>query len=103
MNKINIAKFLALTYKQIFVGTFFIGMFFCARGINRIAQNGDWLHPIAFIGYFFGIAAIILFLLKMFNSKIPFISSDRNAVILLLAIIALKFIAGIVYQFLKTA
>ena len=63
-------------------------MFICSQsGIGRIAATGQWLHPLAIIGYILG--GLILFVTAsvFIGWKLPYIHRDSQA---LLAIAILK-------------
>lgn len=67
-----------------------IGMAMCSAGIGRVAANNRWLDPFSFVGYALGIAALAVIASGLTGRAIPFVSNERQALLVLLAIIAVK-------------
>ena len=59
------------------------GMATCTFGIGRVADTGAWLHPLAILGYLLGAAILIIGVAALFGLYLPFVSSSRQAIILI--------------------
>jgi hypothetical protein len=71
-----------------------IGMTICTQGgIGRVAATGQWTHPLSIIGY------ILITLAVFVGWKLPFITSDQQA-LLAIAILASLKVANAVTHYL---
>lgn len=73
------------------------GMAMCSRGIGKIAANNDWLHPAALAGYVMGLSLLVLFYFGIAGKKFFFLADEKQILIAILGIIALKFLVGSAY------
>lgn len=90
-----------LSSRQVFIALFIIGFALCSRGIVKISADDNWVSPFAVAGYLLGLLAIVLFISILTGHKFLFISDDKQATVVLGAIIILKFIIGFMYSSLK--
>lgn len=66
------------------------GFLACSLGMAKIAMQQGWTNPITLLGMFLGTLAMLLVAAVYFGVSIPFIQSDRAALIALTAIIGIK-------------
>lgn len=67
-----------------------IGMAMCSRGIGRVAAANRWLDPLSLVGYALGIVALVVIGAGVSGRTLPLVSTERQALLALLAIIAVK-------------
>jgi hypothetical protein len=60
-----------------------IGMAACANGIGRVAAGGEWLHPLAILGYLLGGLILIVGAAAFFGIHLPFIGNTRQAILVI--------------------
>lgn len=78
-----------------------IGMVICTQGgIGRVAATGAWWHPLSIIGYILGGAILIITLAVFAEWKLPFIQSDRQALMAIAVLASLKIVNAITHYFL---
>jgi hypothetical protein len=78
-----------------------LGMGMCTQGgIGRIAASGQWTHPLAILGYALGAAILILAAAVFFNIRLPFISSQSQAVLIIAALIGAKVVNAVAHYYL---
>jgi hypothetical protein len=66
-----------------------VGMAMCTAGIGKVAARGEWLHPMAILGYVIGILILLIVGTALFDIPLPLIDSTRAAIVavVLLAIV----------------
>ena len=79
-----------------------LAMAVCALGgIGRVAAEKAWSHPLSIVGYILG-GAILLVLLTIFTTwKIPFITNDRQILLAVVVLSAVKMVVSLVHSRLK--
>ena len=79
-----------------------LGMAICAQGgIGRVAAAGQWAHPLAILAYFIGAAILILAAAVFFNVKLPLISSQQQAVVIIVALMGAKIVDSVGHSLLN--
>jgi hypothetical protein len=78
-----------------------IGMTLCSAGIGQIATRGDWLHPIAILGYLFGTLILCIVGATLLGIKLPLITTERAALIAVILIGIVKIMLIQVYRFAR--
>ena len=78
-----------------------VGMALCTRGIGRIAAAGDWLHPIAMLGYALGALALLYGFAGFTRRTILFVSDEKHALLAIALIIGAKYVLGWLYTSLQ--
>lgn len=78
-----------------------LGMSICAQGgIGRIAAVGNWAHPQAILGYILGTAILLVATSVFFNFKLPFITSQQQAFLLITALLSAKVFNAFAHYYL---
>lgn len=78
-----------------------LGMTICSQGgIGRIAAVGNWTHPQAILGYLIGTVILLVATSVFFNFKLPFITSQQQAFVIIAALLSTKVINAFVHYFL---
>ena len=81
-----------------------LGMGICTQaGIGRIAATGEWSHPLAIVGYILGAAILIVATSVFVGWKLPFIQSDRQALIAIAILAGLKIVNAVTHYLLSKA
>jgi hypothetical protein len=79
-----------------------LGMAICAQGgIGRVAAAGQWAHPLAILGYLLGAAILILAAAVFFNVKLPLITSQQQAVVIIVALVGAKIVDSVGHSLLN--
>ena len=86
-----------------FYGLAAIGFAMCTVGMSKIATGLGWIHPISVIGIVLGVAALALMAVVAFGVRLPSITDDRAALIVLAALIAVKWALALVTAGLRPA
>ena len=78
-----------------------IGMTICQQGgIGRVAATGQWIHPLAIVGYVLG-GLILLVALSVFAGwKLPYIQSDQQALLAIAILAGIKVVNAFTHYFL---
>ena len=80
-----------------------LGMTICSQGgIGRIAATGNWTHPQAILGYLLGTAILLVAASIFFNFKLPFITSQQQAFLVVAALMGAKVVNAFAHYFLLT-
>jgi hypothetical protein len=66
------------------------GFLACSLGMAKTSMERGWTHPVTWIGMFLGALAMSLVAAVYFGFPLPFIVTDRAALIALTAIIGVK-------------
>jgi hypothetical protein len=74
-----------------------IGMALCTRGIGRVAETGAWAHPLSILAYLVGLAIIVITVLAALGQPIPLIPSTRSAIMVIVVMIAVKFLISFLH------
>lgn len=78
-----------------------LGMAICSQGgIGRVADAGQWTHPLAIVGYLLGASILLLATAIVFNVRLPFLSSPQQGVIIMVVLIGAKFLNSALHYFL---
>jgi hypothetical protein len=78
-----------------------LGMTLCAQGgIGRVAASGQWAHPLAIVGYVLGAAILILAGAVFFDVKLPVVTSQQQAFVIIAALMAAKIIDSVSHALL---
>lgn len=83
--------------RLVFSGIFAVGFAACTFGIGKAPIYG-WAHPISILGYGLGGVALLLGAQVIFRARIFPLRSDRQAIYLLLGIIAVKVLLAGLYR-----
>ena len=79
-----------------------LGMAICAQGgIGRVAAAGQWAHPLAILAYFIGAAILILAAAVFFNVKLPLITSQQQAFVIIVALMGAKIVDSVGHSLLS--
>jgi hypothetical protein len=73
-----------------FYGLAAIGFAMCTVGMGKVATGLGWAHPISIVGSVLGVTALALVAVVAFGIRLPFITNDRAALIVMAALIAVK-------------
>lgn len=78
-----------------------LGMALCAQGgIGRVAATGQWAHPLAILGYVLGAVILILAGAVFFDVKLPLVTSQQQAIVIIAALMAAKVIDSVSHSLL---
>ena len=78
-----------------------LGMAICSQGgIGRIAAVGNWTHPQAILGYILGTAILLVAASIFFNFKLPFVTSQQQAFVIIAALLGAKVINSFAHYYL---
>ena len=81
-----------------------IGMTICTQGgIGRIAATGQWTHPLSIIGYILGGLILLITLAVFVGWKLPFITSDQQALLAISILASLKVVNAVTHYLLSRA
>jgi hypothetical protein len=79
-----------------------LGMAICAQGgIGRVAAAGQWAHPLAILAYFIGAAILILAAAVFFNVKLPLITSQQQAFVIIVVLLGAKIVDSVGHSLLN--
>ena len=79
-----------------------LGMAICAQGgIGRVAAAGQWAHPLAILAYLLGAAILILAAAVFFNIKLPLITSQQQAFIIIVLLMGAKIVDSVSHSLLN--
>ena len=79
-----------------------LGMAICAQGgIGRVAAAGQWAHPLAILAYFIGAAILILAAAVFFNVKLPLITSQQQAFVIIVVLMGAKIVDSVGHSLLN--
>lgn len=85
--------------KTVLIIVTLIGMAICSAGIGQVAARGEWLHPMAMVGYVLGTLILVIVGAALFGLNLPLIETPRAAliavVVLALAKVALTQLHGV--------
>lgn len=72
-----------------------VGMILCGSGtaLERCFRKAP-AHPLSILGYLVGATGLFTFLVQVFKWQVPVISDPRTALIVLGAVIGIKFVIG---------
>jgi hypothetical protein len=79
-----------LLEKGILVVAALVGMAICSAGIGQVAARGQWMHPLAIVGYVLGVAALAVVGAGVIGIQLPLIDTPRAALIALAIIVIAK-------------
>jgi hypothetical protein len=81
-----------------------LGISICSQGgIGRIAATGNWTHPQAILGYILGAAILLVAVSVFFNFKLPFITSQQQAFLIIAALLGVKVINAFTHYYLLSS
>jgi len=79
-----------------------IGMAMCTQGgIGRVAASGQWSHPLTIVGYILGGLIVLITLAVFVGWKLPYIQTDRQALIAIAVLIGLKVVNAVTHYLLS--
>ncbi len=95
-------KFPLLSNPKVALGVLIIlGMTICSQGgIGRVAAVGNWTHPQAILGYVLGTAILLVAVSIFFNFKLPFITSQQQAFMIVVALMGVKVLNAFAHYYL---
>lgn len=73
----------------------------CSLGMAKISMEQGWTHPVTLGGMILGTLALLLVAAVYFGFSLPFIASDRAALIALTAILGVKVSLALLIVWLK--
>ncbi len=71
-----------------------VGSAMCAFGILQVSASGRWASPLAIAGYLLGITLLVVFISIFTGWKLPLIQGESQAVLVVGALMAVKFLIG---------
>lgn len=77
------------------IAVLIIGMAACTGGIGQVAASGRWLSAPAILGYLLGLAILVVTVAALAGWRLPFIQSETQALAIVAALMAVKFLIGI--------
>jgi len=77
-----------------------LGMMMCTTGIGRVAAMNGWAHPLSILGMIIGTAILIVGASVIFNFKVPYISNDFSALVVVAILIGCKVILSVIHALL---
>lgn len=78
-----------------------IGMAICTQGgIGRVAETGQWTHPLSIIGYILGGSILLITAAVIVGWKLPYIQSDQQALLAIAILAGLKVVNAMAHSFL---
>jgi hypothetical protein len=81
-----------------------LGMAICTQGgIGRVAATGGWSHPLSIVGYLLGGLILLITLAEFTGWQLPWIESDQQALLVIAALVVLKFINAAAHYWLTRA
>jgi hypothetical protein len=81
-----------------------IGMTMCTQGgIGRVAETGEWSHPLAIVGYILGGLILLITLAVFVGWKLPYIHTDQQALLAIAVLIRLKVVNAVTHYLLSRA
>ncbi len=97
-------KFPLLSNPKVALGFLIVlGMTICAQGgIGRIAAVGNWAHPQAILGYILGTVILLVSASIFFNFKLPFITSQQQAFVIIAILLGAKILNAFAHYYLFT-
>jgi len=79
-----------------------LGMAICAQGgIGRVAAAGQWGHPLAILAAILGAAILALAAAVFFNIKLPLITSQQQAFIIIVLLMGAKVVDSVSHSLLN--
>jgi hypothetical protein len=95
-------KFPLLSNPKVALGVLIIlGMTICAQGgIGRVAAVGNWTHPQAILGYILGATILLVSASVFFNFKLPFVTSQQQAFVVIAMLLSAKVINAFSHYYL---
>ena len=79
-----------------------LGMAICAQGgIGRVAATGQWAHPFAILAYILGAAILALAVAVFFNLKLPLITSQQQAFVIIIVLMGAKIVDSVSHSLLN--
>ncbi len=79
-----------------------LGMAICAQGgIGRVVATGQWAHPLAILAYILGAAILALAAAVFFNIKLPLITSQQQAFIIIVLLLGAKVVDSVSHSLLN--
>ncbi len=95
-------KFPLLSNPKVALGILIVlGMTICAQGgIGRIAAVDNWAHPQAILGYILGTVILLVSASIFFNFKLPFITSQQQAFVIIAVLLGAKILNAFAHYYL---
>ncbi len=95
-------KFPLLSNPKVALGILIVlGMTICAQGgIGRVAAVGNWAHPQAILGYILGTVILLVSASIFFNFKLPFITSQQQAFVIIAVLLGAKILNAFAHYYL---
>ena len=79
-----------------------LGMAICAQGgIGRVAAAGQWAHPLAILAYILGAAILLLAAAVFFNIKLPLVTSQQQAFVIIVLLMGAKIVDSVSHSLLN--
>lgn len=78
-----------------------VGMAMCMGGIGQVGASGRWISPLAILGYLLGAAILMIIVAGLAGWKLPLITGEKQAIIAVGIMIAVKFLIGTVGYFFR--
>lgn len=78
------------------------GLLACFLGMAKISMEQGWTNPITLAGMFLGTLALLLVTAVYFGFSVPFITSDRVALVALTVIVGIKVALALLTVWFRT-
>ena len=69
-------------------------------GSGRVGAMGTWTHPLSILGVLLGVTIIVIGLGSVFGIKLPFIQNGTQAVMIVTALVIVKFAITVLHSLL---
>jgi hypothetical protein len=77
-----------------------LGMTMCARGIGRVAAQGEWAHPLAIVGYLLGALILVVAGALLIGKPLPLITTTRQAILAVAVLSGAKLVVSALHRLL---
>jgi hypothetical protein len=77
-----------------------VGMTMCATGgISQVGASGNWVSPLAILGYILGTLLLVIIIAGLAGWKLPLLTSDKDMVLATAGLIGAKYLIGTISYF----
>ena len=77
------------------------GMAACMGGIGQVARAGQWISPVAILGYLLGAAILVYGAAAVFGFSLPLAAGKPQALVMMGALMGAKLIIGLAAYFFR--
>ncbi len=86
---------LIATPRAALISLLVVGMIACTGGIGQVGASGRWASPLAILGYLLGAAILMVFIGALAGWKLPMIDGEKQALVAMAVLMAVKYVFGI--------